>query len=102
MKKAFSLFIEGSSSMAEHWSANLTLDGLNNTKQAFEISNKSTKRKYMLSYDCVPLPGVFYRTKLVTVTPRFLIVNRMDEKIYLYVHLKVKKNERWLHKKQQI
>ena len=70
-------------SVAEHWSSNLTLDGLNNTKQSFEISNKSTKRKYMLSYDCKPLPGVFYRTKLVTVMPRFLIVNRMDEKIHL-------------------
>ena len=29
------------------------------------------------------MPGVFYRTKLVTIMPRFMIVNRMPEKISL-------------------
>ena len=70
-------------STGQYWSSSLTLDGLNSTKQPFEISNKASKRKYMLSYVCVPLPGIFYRTKLVTVIPRILVVNRMDEKIFL-------------------
>lgn len=65
------------------WSTTLHLDGFNNLKEPFEFTNKTTGRTYLLAALCAPLPGIFYRTKLVTVMPRFLIVNRMNQKIFL-------------------
>lgn len=45
----------------------------------FEISDWSTNHVYQLSYKIERMPGLFHHTQVVTVMPRYCIVNCMNE-----------------------
>lgn len=50
-------------------------------KGSFEVVDWDTLRAYQLSYQMRYMPGLFTNTQQITVTPRYCIVNLMDEEL---------------------
>lgn len=55
----------------------------NSTTGSFELLDYSSLKNYQLSYIIKHLPGIFSNTQILTVIPRYCIVNCMDEPIFL-------------------
>ena len=66
-----------------HWSDDVSLSATTHAKGGVDVVNKDTQRSYQLCYSVAPLPGLFNRTRVVTVTPHYCIVNCMDEPVEL-------------------
>lgn len=47
----------------------------------FSITEVSTNTSYQLAYTVSPLPGIFFRSKVITVFPKFIIVNCVNASI---------------------
>lgn len=50
-------------------------------KGSFEVVDWDTLRAYQLSYQMRYMPGLFTNTQQITITPRYCIVNLMDEEL---------------------
>jgi hypothetical protein len=62
------------------WSPHgINLKVLGTAKGPFEIIDPKAKKAYQLAYNIVPMPGIFSRTKVLTIMPRYCIVNCSDE-----------------------
>ena len=68
-------------------SKELTMKILPAEKGPFEIVDKEANVAWQLAYRVVPLPGIFARTKVVSVMPRYCIANCTDQ------HLQIKQKD---------
>jgi SHR-binding domain of vacuolar-sorting associated protein 13 len=57
----------------------VSLQVVSASKRAFQIVHKESGRAEQLSYSVSPLPGLYSRTKLVTIMPQFVILNCLEE-----------------------
>lgn len=60
-------------------SSDITLKILPSEKGPFEIVDRESNIGWQLAYSVVPMPGVFKRTKVVSIIPRYCIANCMDQ-----------------------
>lgn len=63
------------------WCEQVNTKLLSSSKGLFEILDKRSKKGYQLAYSVSYMPGIFRRTQVVAIMPRFCIVNCMDEPI---------------------
>eukprot|EP01041_Mallomonas_annulata_P001683 gene1683-3255_t len=63
------------------WCEQVHTQLISSSKGLFEAIDRRTGRGYQLAYSLSSMPGIFRRTQVVTVMPRFCIVNCMDEAI---------------------
>jgi hypothetical protein len=60
-------------------SKGINLRVLGTAKGPFDVHDQKLNKSYQLAYNIVPMPGIFYRTKVLTIMPRYCIVNCSDE-----------------------
>jgi hypothetical protein len=64
------------------WSdKDISLKILSTDRGTFNILNKSSNECYQLAYTVKPMPGIFKRTTLLNIIPRFVLVNCLDDSL---------------------
>lgn len=65
------------------WSDDISLNPTSQPKGFFEIVDWNTMKEYQLCYTITSLPGLFGHTQILTVMPKYAIVNCIDEPIFI-------------------
>jgi hypothetical protein len=74
MKDVVSIGVQGT------WSEEFSINMVKNPHTgSFEVVDWSTLRAYQLTYTMAYMPGLFSSTQLVTIMPRYMIVNCLEE-----------------------